>query len=157
METLGNAELLKQPKVGFLAASHVPSAEVMPCYDWAIRQAEAGNCVVSGFSSRMERDVLRFLLRGKSPVIVVLARRLCTILPDGWQRAINEGRMLVISISTATRQSRRSAAARNQYVAELCDTLLMAGVTEHSSLSRVRQQFHEKTIEIAGGCSKMTS
>ena len=85
MEYLGNTNLLSLPKVGFLAASRVPSAEVMRCYDWAVQQADRKQCVVSGFSSRLKQDVLHFLLKGTCPIIVVLARRMYKELPDEWQ------------------------------------------------------------------------
>ena len=74
IELLGNEEVLKVPKTAFLAASNIQPAEVLKCYDWAARMAEEGQCVISGFSSHLERDVLHFLMKGRQPVILVLAR-----------------------------------------------------------------------------------
>lgn len=125
LEYLGNKDLLKREKWGFLASRQVASNEVLLCYDWATDRSKFGDCVVSGFSSKMEKDVLHFLLKGKSPIIMVLARRMYVKLPEEWHKAINEGRMLVILTSQAMRQSRQTALLRNQYVAELCDTLYM--------------------------------
>jgi len=34
---------------------------------------EAGRCVISGFHSPIEQDVLHYLLKGKQPVIMALA------------------------------------------------------------------------------------
>ena len=123
VEYYGNHNLLKCRKWGFLASRTIPSDEVLRCYDWATERALAGDCVVSGFSSRLERDVLHFLLRGKGKVIVVLARKMYKILPDEWQQPLSEGRMLIISTTKATRQSRQTALARNRYVEELSDTM----------------------------------
>ena len=123
LEYLGNRDLLECHKWGFLASRTIHSSEVLRCYDWATERAKAGDCVVSGFSSRLERDVLHFLLRGKGKVIVVLARRMYKVLPEEWQQPLAEGRMLIISTTTATRQSRQTALARNHYVEELSDTM----------------------------------
>jgi hypothetical protein len=39
----------------------------MKRYDRAPAMREAGLCVVSGFHSPLERDVLHFLLKGRQP------------------------------------------------------------------------------------------
>ena len=123
IEYLGNQDLLNCRKWGFIASRTIPSDEVLRCYDWASERAAAGDCVVSGFNSRMEQDVLHFLLRGKGKVIIVLARRMYKVIPEEWQQPLSEGRMLIISTTTATRQSRQTALARNRYVEELSDTM----------------------------------
>lgn len=46
---LGNKELLGVPKTAFLAASNIPPDMVLKCYDWAVRMADEGRCVISGF------------------------------------------------------------------------------------------------------------
>ena len=148
MEYQGNTNLLTLPKVGFLAASKVSSAEVMCCYDWAVQQAGRQHCVVSGFSSRLEQDVLHFLLKGTCPIIVVLARRMYKELPDEWQASIDNGRMLIVSSSNSPRQSRETAQQRNHYVAEITDTLYLAGATPTSTLFQLKQSFPDKCKSI---------
>ena len=69
-------ELLKLKKTAFLASSTISSETVLRCYDWATEMRNRGECVVSGFSSKLEQDVLHFLLKGNQPIIVVLARRM---------------------------------------------------------------------------------
>ena len=51
-----------------------PIEMVLKCYDWASGKHEG--CVISGFSSKLEKDVLHFLLKSKCPVILVLARKM---------------------------------------------------------------------------------
>jgi hypothetical protein len=70
---LGNKELLNLPKAAFLCSPSISFAVVLKCYDWAIEQREKGTCVISGFQSQIEKDVLYYLLKGKQPVIVALA------------------------------------------------------------------------------------
>ena len=79
MEYLGNKELLTMQKTAFLASGTIAPDVVLRCYDWATDEHEG--CVVSGFSSKLEQDVLHFLLRAKTPVIMVLARRMYRKIP----------------------------------------------------------------------------
>ena len=73
-EYIGDKKLLDLHKVAFLCSRDIPASIVLKCYDWAIAQREAGNCVISGFHSVLEKDVLAYLLKGSQPVIVALAR-----------------------------------------------------------------------------------
>ena len=47
----------------------------MRCLDWATRMRDQGVCVMGGFQSPLERDVLTVLLQWKQPVIWVLVRQ----------------------------------------------------------------------------------
>ncbi len=40
-------------------------------YDWATEMRNQKECVVSGFCSKLEQDVLHFLLKGNQPIIRV--------------------------------------------------------------------------------------
>ena len=57
----GNIELLKLPKTAFLCSRNIPASAVLKCYDWAIEQRDKGNCVISGFHSKIEKDVFHYL------------------------------------------------------------------------------------------------
>ena len=95
--TLGDASILNLPKVGFLSSRKVPPAAVMKCYDWATEMRDKGVCVMGGFQSPLERDVLTFLLKGKQPVVWVLAHKLWrgnydTVWLAGWgTRRVTKG------------------------------------------------------------------
>ena len=144
MEYLGNKELLKLPKTAFLASSTIPPDMVLRCYDWASSKHEG--CVVSGFSSKLEKDVLHFLLKAKCPVIMVLARRMYKDLPEELKEPLTQGRLLIISISSAIRQSKATAFARNRYICEQADMIHFIGVTKQSSLCLLKNLFENKTI-----------
>ena len=143
MEYLGNKELLKLKKTAFLASNTIPLDMVLKCYDWAAGKHDS--CIVSGFSSKLERDVLHFLLKTKCPIILVLARQMYKVVPDELKEALNEGRLLIISACSAVRQSKATALVRNRYVCELADSILFVGVTEQSSLSRLKKDFFNKS------------
>lgn len=66
METLGNTSLLDRKKIGFFASGTIAALSVLPTLDWATEVARREDvAIVSGFHSKMEREVLDFLLRGK--------------------------------------------------------------------------------------------
>ena len=76
VEYLGNQELLQLRKTAFLTLSTISSETVLQVYDWATEMRNRGECVVSGFCSKLEQDVLHCLLKGRQPIIIVLARKM---------------------------------------------------------------------------------
>jgi methionine synthase I (cobalamin-dependent) len=56
-----------------------------------------------------------------------------------------QARLLIISTSSATRQSKATALARNRYICEQADTILFVSVTEHSSLYPLKQEYDSKS------------
>lgn len=144
----GNEKLLKVPKTAFLAASSIQPAEVLKCYDWAARMADEGQCVISGFSSHLERDVLHFLMKGRQPVILVLAREMYKDIPPELKAMLDERRLLIISVSKAVRQSKATAIARNKYICEVADKIVFVGVDEKSSLFGLSQAYQNKITSL---------
>ena len=144
VEYLGNQELLKLKKTAFLASSTISSETVLRCYDWATEMRNRGECVVSGFSSKLEQDVLHFLLKGSQPIIIVLARRMYKVVPNELKEPLAQNRLLIISVSNAIRQSKVTAMARNRYVCEMADRILFVGVTEQSSLYPYKNEYSNK-------------
>lgn len=123
---LGNKELLKRRKIGFLASRKISSSAILPTLDWAVEISKRADVVVvSGFHSRLEKDVLKFLLQGKCGIIIVLARGMYRKLPKIYDVAMKENRLLIISLEkeTVIRVSERTAHKRNKYVEKLADEL----------------------------------
>lgn len=123
---LGNKELLNRWKIGFLASRKISTSAILPTLDWAVETSKRTDvAVVSGFHSRLERDVLKFLLQGKCGIIIVLARGMYRKLPQICDTVMKENRLLIISLEkeTVTRVSERSAHKRNKYVGNLVDEL----------------------------------
>ena len=148
MEYFGNKDLLKLPKTAFLASSTILPDMVLKCYDWATQMAKEGKCVVSGFSSHLEKEVLHFLAKGKQPIILVLARQMYKQIPQELQPLLDSGRLLIISTSSSPRQSKATALSRNRYICEITDQILFVGVTEKSSLYKLALDFHSKSVEV---------
>ena len=144
MDYLGNKELLKLPKTAFLASSKIPVDLVLSCHDWASQTAQSDQCVISGFCSHLEKEVLHFLMKGRCPIILVLAREMYKQIPSELQPLLDANRLLIISVSKAVRQSRATALARNRHICEMADSILFVGVTESSSLYPLALVYNNK-------------
>ena len=134
---LGNKALLNKKLTAFFASRTVQTARVMACYDWATSLSAETDCVVSGFQSAIERDVLHFLLKKKIPIVVVLARAIYKHIPEELREAYDNGNLLFISVSNAPRTSQVAAKARNQYAADISSTIVFGMLTEESSLYEI--------------------
>lgn len=144
MDYLGNKELLKLPKTAFLASSTIPTDMVLKCYDWATQMAKKEQCIISGFSSHLEKEVLHFLMKGRCPIILVLAREMYKQIPQELQTLLDDNRLLIISTNNAVRQSRVTAFARNRHICEMANSILFVGVTESSSLYPLALEYNNK-------------
>ena len=124
---LGNKELLKQKKVGFLASRNISSLSILPTLDWATEVSKReDNAIVSGFHSKMERNVLEILLKGQCGIIIVLARGMYRKLPIQYEEAMSQKRLLIISNEkdNVKRVSEQTAHKRNEYVREIADEMM---------------------------------
>ena len=124
---LGNKELLKQKKVGFLASRKISSLSILPTLDWATEVSKReDNAIVSGFHSKMERNVLEILLKGQCGIIIVLARGMYRKLPKQYEEAMSQNRLLIISNEkdNVKRVSEQTAHKRNEFVREIADEMM---------------------------------
>lgn len=125
-EYLGNIELLKLRKIGFVASRRMATTDVIPTLDWAMEMSRQKDiAVVSGFQSPMEKDVLKFLLQGQCPIIIVLARGIYKKLPKNLCHAMTQNRLLVVSIEkpNVKRVSEITAHRRNEYIEKIVDEM----------------------------------
>lgn len=135
----GNKEFLKLPITAFLCSRKISASVVLKCYDWAIAQREAGNCVISGFHSQLEKDVLQYLLKGKQPIIVVMARGLKQKIEPELQQAMDAGRLLIISPfdESVKRVTEKTAAIRNRIMIELADKVVVGYINKGGLLEKL--------------------
>ena len=144
MRTSGNIELLKLPKTAFLCSRKAPVSAVLKCYDWATTMREQGKCVVSGFHSPLERDVLYFLLKGTQPVILVLGRTMYKQTPEAFLKPLAENRLLIISIANTLRQSEQTTEKRNEYIIDMADNVIFGYLNAEGKLYSLYQRLLEK-------------
>jgi hypothetical protein len=140
--------LLQLPKEAFLCSRQVPASAVLKCYDWAITQREAGNCIISGFHSQLEKDVLHYLLKGKQPIIIALARGLKQKIEPELQKPFDEGRLLFISPfeKQVIRVTEKTAAVRNKMMIEIADRLVVGHASEKGNLAKQLEGLDKEII-----------
>ena len=150
-QSIGNIELLKNQKTAFLCSRKVSASAVLKCYDWAIEQREKGVCVISGFHSQIEKDVLHYLLKGQQPIILVLARGLIEKLEPEFEKPLEQGRLLIISPfeKSIKRVTEQTAEIRNKMMVELADNITIGYARAGGQLEKLLTMINKKIIRIA--------
>ena len=125
--SIGNIELLMLHKTVFLCSRKVPASVVLKCYDWAIAQRDSGKCVISGFHSTIEKDVLHYLLKGNQPIIVALPRGLKQKIEPEFIKPIEQGRLIIITPynKEVKRITVETSLIRNQLMIDLADQIVI--------------------------------
>ena len=139
MKHMGNNQLLELPKTAFLCSRHVPASIILKCYDWAIGQRNGNGCIISGFHSQIEKDVLHYLLKGKQPVIIVLARGLKKRLEPEFAKALSTNRLLIVTPfnESVRRASQETANKRNELMIQLADEIVIAYAQPGGNVERL--------------------
>ena len=121
-------QLLENYKIAFLCSRKCSADIILKSYDWAIEQREKGVCVISGFHSKIEKDVLHYLLKGTQPVILALARGLKKRLEPELRDALSKNRLLVVTPfdEKVKRVTRETANQRNRLMVKLADEIFVA-------------------------------
>ncbi|MCK4343674.1 MAG: hypothetical protein KAX05_00190 [Bacteroidales bacterium] len=149
-EYKGNIEILNLPKTAFLCSRKVLASVVLKCYDWAIEQREKGNCIISGFHSQIEKDVLHYLLKGQQPIILVLARGIKENLEPEFKTAIEQNRLLIITPfdKSVKRVTEKTAQTRNQLMTDLADKITVGYVSKDGQLEELLKQTNKTITKI---------
>ena len=147
---IGNYELLRADKTAFLCSRKVPAMAVLKCYDWAIKQRVDGNCVISGFHSQIEKDVLHYLLKGQQPIIIALARGLKEKIEPELQEALDRGSLLIVTPfdKTVRRITEKCANMRNQLMIELADHIAVGHINKGGLLEEILKQTKKNILKI---------
>ena len=117
--------------------------------DWARDKKNDGDCIISGFHSRIEKDVFNILMKGKQPIILVLARGMKKHWPAEIKKAIEEEKLLVISpfdknIKYITQET---ANIRNEIMTEIADEIFLAYYTQNGNLHDLIKKIKGKKIK----------
>lgn len=125
--------MLVQQPIAFFCSQSCPGDIILKAQDWANARGVESAPVIGGFHTPVEREVLRILLRGNAPAIIVLARA-----EQGWRApkplgpaikaAVAAGTAQIVSAfpATQTRTTATTAEARNRHILTLCHTVLIA-------------------------------
>jgi predicted Rossmann fold nucleotide-binding protein DprA/Smf involved in DNA uptake len=150
-EHIGNFTLLEIKKTAFLCSRKIPAETVLKCYDWAIQQREEGNCIISGFHSPIEKDVLHYLLKGNQPIIVVLARGLKEKLEKEFTEPLEKGRLLIVTPfeNNVKRVTKKTAEKRNKMMIELADEIVVGFLNTGGKLEDILKLESKKITKIS--------
>ncbi len=136
---LGNMDILKNMKIGFLCSRKVSAEIILKTYDWAIEQRDKGVCIVSGFHSKIEKDVSDILIKGRQPIIMVLARG----MKKRWEQVIKDlldgNRLLIISpySEKVKRITKDTANKRSEIITEISDKIFIPFYNSEGNLSKL--------------------
>ncbi|MBM3858165.1 MAG: DNA-binding protein [Verrucomicrobia bacterium] len=141
LTALGNLDLLDLPKIALFCSARCPGSAILATYDQSARWRDEGRCIISGFHSPVEKECLRILLRGTSPVIICPARSLPKRIPPDWQKPLTDGRLLILSCFTDKdrRVVSELAIRRNRFVAALADAHYFAHIAPGSHTAQLSQ------------------
>ena len=131
----------------FCSQRYRPKA-IMATYDWA--NALTDQVVISTFHSPLERDVLSILLKRKIPAIIVLPKRMYRRIPEQYKEALNEGRILFISLTTDNiiRVGKENAHKANLYALSLAQEVVFGTINPDSNTERLYEKAKRETRNI---------
>jgi len=144
----GNPAIATSEKTAFLCSRRYPAAAVLRIYDWAKAARHAGQCVISGFHSALEQDVLEILLRGEQPLVLAAARGLPKRYPAAVKRAMDAGRLLVACpfADSVRRITAHTSRTRNLFMLAIAARVVVGHAGADSSLAALLDAT-EKPVE----------
>lgn len=147
MNDFGNKSLFFLTKTAFLCSQKCPANLILKTYDWALQQREEGNCVMSGFHSKIEQDVFHFLLKGNQPIILVLGRGLKQKYPVEITDALKQNKLLIISPfdSKIIRINKETSLKRNEFIFQISDSIFIPFAVSGGSLETLIINQKDKT------------
>ena len=126
-------------KTAFLCSRRCPAEIVLKSLDWAKHMKDKGECVISCFHSRIEKNVFEILLKGKQPLILMLARGMKKRWPNEIRKAVEQERLLVVSpfAESVKNITTETANSRNQIMIDLADEIFLAYTDKNGNLDKL--------------------
>jgi hypothetical protein len=146
MRTPDAPEGLPRPLLALLCSTRCPGNLVLLFYELARRLRDEGIGTMGGFQTPMEQEALDFLIRGKQPVIWVPSwTRSAKGLAKPQREALEERGLRLISIfdPPKTRPSQASGQARNNWIVEHADAVLVV----HAHADGLTEKAAKKALE----------
>lgn len=114
--------------LALLCSARAPAGVLLAIHDLAQAWRRGDTTLISGFHSPVEREAFTVLLRGPAAVVWVPARGVPARLPADVRAALAAGRLTIESPfdERVRRATRATAAARNRYVCDRADAVLIA-------------------------------
>lgn len=147
LHTIGNMRLLELHKVAFLCSRNYPQCVAEKARRWADEQREIGACVISGYHSPIEKEVLGILLQGTQPVVIALAKGLLKLDPE-WGAHVEAGRLLIITryADSVSHACEEKCFQRNRMMVELAQEVVIAHAAPGGKLETLCRECGEGKI-----------
>jgi len=149
MQLFGNENIINNYKTAFLCSRKCPAEIVLKSLDWAKSKKDKGECVISCFHSRIEKNVFEILLKGKQPLILMLARGMKKRWPNEIRKAVLEERLLIVSpfAESVKYITEETASKRNQIMIDLADEVFLAYSDKNGNLEKLLSTVKDKKIK----------
>lgn len=127
----------------FLSSRNTPVAELIPIYDWATEIRDKDITIISGFHSKVEKDVFHFLSKGKQPMKMVLARSMYRQLPDELKPLVQSGQLEILTLPgiSARLSSQETAMRRNRYMIDMADEVVVGYASPGGNLEKLLKEY----------------
>lgn len=134
---IGEQTVFARSLTAFFASRQCPGSAIRTAVDWAVEQARKKRPLIGGFQSPLERSVLEIVLAAKSPVVIVVARRLDDArLPLPWRNALNDGHAAIVSMAAVTqRLSESIVRKRNDWIASHARRIVLGHLDPSGALA----------------------
>lgn len=140
--TQGNKSILDKQKFAFFCSQKCPGNIIIKSYDLATNLRDKSICVISGFHTPIEQDVLNYLLKGNQPIIICPAKSISNMrIPKEQKNAYKNNRILYISPFTENKNRVSSilSVKRNQFVVDIADHIFIAYAHPQSKTEQLAQ------------------
>lgn len=143
LHTLGNLSLFELRKIAFLCSQKCPVALWPKLRDWAAGASLKGSCVISGFHSPMEKELLAHLVEVGVPVILALASGLPGCLAEELMAPMAAGRLLLVTryAASVTHPCRDKCRQRNRMMLEWSDEVVVGYASAGGTLERLCREY----------------
>lgn len=136
---IGDPDLMNYPQTAFLCSSSAPQEAINASGRWALEQCSEKRCIMSGFQSQAEKNVLDTLLANNGRAVMVLPFSIYEKCPKKYEDAVNSGRLLIMSFfeDGQFRLNRMNAEKRNRFIIEYADSIVVGYAQEGGMVEKL--------------------
>jgi len=152
-------------RIALLCSSRCPGTVIVHGLDVAIALKDAPISIVSGFQSPLEKESLKFLLKGSVNLVVCPARSAIGMrIPAAWKKPMADGRLIIRSFIDETASAKPGsttkptngprrptidlAERRNCFVASISDAVLILHASAGGKLDRLAAELLDEGKQI---------
>lgn len=141
-KSIGNKALMNASKTAFLCSSYAPEKARNAAAKWTVEQCKNKRCIISGFQSEAETDVLDTILSYDGYAIMVLPHSIYEKCPQKFQKAVDEGRMLIVSFfdDNQYKATKLNAEIRNEKVIEFADDVVVGYIKKGGMIEKLMEK-----------------